>query len=190
MRTWVRAGSSAEMSISLALIDSGYRPKGVGEFCRARPNRLLPCKGSSSKLGTVYRMSQQGRHSAMPGQRLVLIDTDETQDWIEGQLYTLTAGDSGSMTVYEAPHESHQDYCEQLLNDAPVDSLDQTNNLREKWIRVDRSIPNDYRDCRRYAFVAMWIATRGAAIQARRRPAPPPAGLRMPDGRPYLVTER
>ena len=181
------------MKIDLCLIDSGYRPKGMVDFFREyqRGGRVLPCKGSSSKLPTPYRISRQGKQSALPGLRLVLVDTQETQDWFDAQIYSLKEDDEGRHTVYASPAEMHQDFIEQLLNDAPVSTLDTSNNVKENWMRIDKRIPNDYRDCRRYAYAAMWVIRHGRPIgqrgQVRRRYS---QGTRMPDGRPFLANLR
>ena len=174
--------------IDMMLLDTGFRPKDTAEFCQQyQPTgRFLACKGSPSKLPGPFRMHQQGKQSALPGIRLVLVDSQETQDWLDAQIYSLQRSDQGSHTVFSAPRESHQDYFEQLLNDVPVSSLDTSNNVRENWVRWDKKNPNDYRDCRRYAYAAMWVLTRGRPIGQRRRRIINHSALKMPDGRAYL----
>jgi hypothetical protein len=54
-----------------------------------------------------------------------------------------------------------------LLNDAAVTDLDPKNNARISWNRIDETMPNDFRDCERYAWVAMLIATRGGNVPIR-----------------------
>jgi hypothetical protein len=64
-------------------------------------------------------------------------------------------------------------------------------NDRENWERIDVDIPNDFRDCRRYAYAAMLVATRGAPIQPRtakpeKRSALLAGGGGRPDGRSWI----
>lgn len=186
---------------SFTLVDSGYKPKGVCEFCRAqirRRVRIRPSKGSSGALRADYERSILGKNTAMPGMELIMIDTIRTQDWIDDQLHGLKRGDPGSASLFAGSLHEHQAFLEQLLNDAAVIDLDRSNNARESWKRMDENVPNDYRDCRRNAYVAMLLATAGGPIRSREvmlaarsaaAEAPPPA-ITTPDGRPFLITER
>ena len=183
------------MTISTCFIDSGYKPKGIADFCRnyKGKTRVFPCRGSSTKLTTAMRVVKQGESTAMPGLFLVMVDSEETQDWIDSQLHSLKQGDEGAHTLYQAAAEMHQDFIEQLLNDVPVASLDKTNNIREIWTRANPHMPNDFRDCRRYSYAAMWMQTRGRAI-GQRRPkyghTEAYTGTKMPDGRAFLANQR
>lgn len=164
------------MQIHFALIDSGYRAKDVYEWCKAcakKGKRVYPCKGSATSLGTLFKISELGKDTSSPGTKLVNIDTINTQEWLDKQLHDKRAGEPGSMTLYKADLQMHQDFLEQLLNDAAVMDLDTNNYEREKWQRPDISIPNDYRDTLRYANVAMLLATRGKPILARQSNAAP-----------------
>jgi phage terminase large subunit GpA-like protein len=157
------------LRLSLSLLDTGYRPAAVYRFCRKR-KRLLGCKGSSSPLDAYATRKRLGPNTTSPGQRIALVDTQSTQDWIDQQLYTLKPGDDGAATLFAGSLGEHQDFLEQLLNDAPVTDVDTSNNPRERWKRVDEHSPNDYRDCRRYAFAALMLATRGSKPRTRRAP--------------------
>lgn len=140
-----------------ALIDSGHFPKGIGKFvaeCRKANIPILSCKGSSTKLEGMFRKSVQGKDSQMPGQLLVLVDTSESQEWIEDVLYHLEPSDEWGMSIHAGSYYDHQDYIDELMNDAPVESLDPHENLRVSWDRLDSTIPNDWRDCERYAMTA------------------------------------
>lgn len=170
-----RTADGGSTRVRLALIDSGYRPADVYRFCR-RVKRFLPAKGSSTNLGTFVLKKKLGKKTSAPGQVIAFIDTQSTQDWIDKQLHTLRRGDDGSCTVFADGLTEHQDFLEQLLNDAPAATLDSSNNVRERWVRIDEHTPNDRRDARRYAFAAMQLLTRGAPIRSGtprpRLPAP------------------
>lgn len=174
-----RYANGEKIRPAYALIDSGYKPAGVYEFCKnaARQNiRILPCKGASTSLGTAFAITELGPATSAPGQKIVRVDTITTQDSIDRTLHKCRRGEANSMTLYRASHDEHRDFLEQLLNDAAVVDIDKKNYERESWTRIDSDIPNDYRDCKRYALVAMLIHTRGRSLRPRVAPesgAPP-----------------
>jgi phage terminase large subunit GpA-like protein len=160
-------GAEGPFGVKLALIDSGFRPRGIHDLCKALNAAgvaALPCKGANAPLNTAYAVRKLGAGTAAPGARHVLVDTLTTQDWIERQLYDLASGDDGGMSIYHAAPEEHQEFLEELLNEGPEISED---GKRESWDRLDRTVPNDFRDCRRYAFAAMLLVTKGKPIIAR-----------------------
>lgn len=191
------ADGGAPLRPACTLIDSGFRPKDVYEFarlCQQRGRRVLPAKGSSTPLGVVYRLTVLGANTSMPGMRLVLVDTQHTQEWIERQLHDVARGQAEAHTLFAGTQAEHQDFLEQLLNDAPVSSLDARNYERETWQRIDTDVPNDYRDCRRLGWAGLILTTRNAPIPPRgasvhETPRSRPR-LRTPDGRPFLILER
>lgn len=152
-----------QLNCSAALIDSGFRPAEVHDFVSVCTKQKLPvraCRGSNTRLDAFYTQKATEKRSNNPGRLIVWVDTYATQDWLEERLYTLTQDDAGCLTVYEGTPADHQDYLQQMLNDGLVQNLDPTNNVRESWQRIDSLIPNDYRDCERYAFVGMLLASR------------------------------
>lgn len=176
-----------------SLVDSGFRAHGVYEFCRDTIRtgiQLWPCKGSSKALNCDYIQATLGENTSMPGMYLFHVDTIRTQDWIDRALHTLKPGDAGSIGLHAGGTSDHQDYLEQLLNDAAVSDLDAHNNARESWDRIDTNVPNDFRDCERYAYVAMMIATRGGNIRPQAAPKPKGTvinpGAARPDGRSWV----
>ena len=151
----------------MTLIDSGYRPGEVHDFVAELHQTQVPvhaCRGANKPLNAYYLRRRNSKKSSNPGKWVIWVDTQMTQDFIDRQLHVLKVGDAGAMTVFEGAVADHQDFCEQLLNDAPVSKIDGTNNVAESWNRIDDEIPNDMRDARRYAFVAMMLKTRGALI--------------------------
>ena len=188
------ADGGPDIKPSLALVDSGYRPEGVYDACRRALTAgimVLPCKGSNKPLESDYRQVTLGRDTSMPGMVLIHVDTVRTQAWIDRVLNVLHAGDPGCAWVHAATLEEHQDFLEQLLNDASSTVLDIAKNEREVWERINVDIPNDFRDCRRYSYVAMLLATRGRPIAARTAKVAAPKsavispGLKRQDGRSW-----
>jgi phage terminase large subunit GpA-like protein len=150
------------LKISLSLLDSGFRPKdvhGLIDRAKKRGIRIVPCRGSTRSIGpgVMYEKRRLGKKTARPGAPYVLVDTGNTQDWIDRQLCDTKAGVRGGTSLFRAELGEHQDYLEQLLNEAPVD---------EAWQIVDENVPVDYRDAKRYAAVAMLLVTRGKEIKA------------------------
>ena len=198
MRTmWPRAENKPSMSLRFGIIDSGYKPDGIYAFCKKCHSvkiDMWPGKGSNHVLESDYRLSQLGPNTSMPDMTLVYIDTVRSQLWLEGQL----SGDIGSYSIFNGTLYDHQDFLEQITNDAAVDTLDTTNNIRQVWQRVNTGIPNDFRDCRRQSFIARILATVGRevttvvakeedATEAKaKKNALVSAGTGREDGRPWL----
>lgn len=154
---------------TLTLVDSGFRPKEVWEYVRrwSGPGKMGLCKGSNASLHGPFRVSIQGENTATPGAPLVMVDTGTTQDWIESQI----TAETPVKTLYEGSLLHHQDYLEQILNDAPVEKIDPQNNAKVVWERIHDDTPNDYRDAERYAFTAMLVATKCRPIGQPGNPA-------------------
>jgi phage terminase large subunit GpA-like protein len=170
--------SANSMRVKLALMDSGFRSSQVYSYCRdpRRRGRVLPAKGASQRLDTWVQQRKLGERTSSPGQPLVLVDVPATQDWLEESLAT---EGPGGWTLFRGSLAEHQDFLEQLLNDAAVGDVGPDGNYRERWERVDPLIPNDYRDCRRLAFGALKCLTKGARLRGkivRQSPSTPAAG--------------
>lgn len=169
---WPHEDGGPPLAIAFTLIDSGYKPDGVYEFClqcHQSSINVWPCKGSTTALPSDYRVNILGNDTSCPGMRLVNVDSIRSQLWIEKQI----ENPDGVYSLYWATLLDHQDFLEQLLNDGAVDALDRTNNVRQNWERLDTNTPNDYRDGRRYSRTAMLIACHGRGIPERvAAPAP------------------
>jgi phage terminase large subunit GpA-like protein len=178
----------------MTLVDSGFRPEGVYEGCRdaiAKGLNVLPCKGSNKSIDSDYKHVKLGKDTSMPGMILVHVDTIRTQAWIDKVLHVMDDDDPGRAWLHAGTLEEHQDFLEQLLNDASSIALDSTNNEREVWERIDTDMPNDFRDCRRYSYVAMLFATRGREIRPHnvkpsKRKAVVSPGASRRDGRSWI----
>lgn len=162
---WPHADGGAPVKVAAALADSGYIPQGIAEFvvrCQRGGVNLWACKGSSTPLNCDFRVNVLGKETSTPGLRLFLVDSDRTQLWLDSQL-----DDGSAYRLHAGMLSEHQDFLEQLLNDAPVEGVDATNHVKQTWERISDSLPNDFRDCRRYAYAAMLAGTRGGRIAHR-----------------------
>jgi phage terminase large subunit GpA-like protein len=174
---WTHADGGPSLKIHTGLIDSGNRPLGIYEFCE-RFNRsgiqLFPCKGSNRALASDYDRVVLGQNTAKPGTVLYHVDTVRSQIWMERTIHDIPRDGDGGFSLHAGNLFEHQDFLQQLLNDAPVEKLDAHNNASESWDRIDTNVPNDLRDCKRYAYAAMLIASRNGRIYPRDYTAPKP----------------
>lgn len=158
----VEQDAGQQLTVRMALMDSGFRSSQVYSYCRgaSRRRRVYPAKGASGRLDTWVQRRKLGERTSSPGQPIVLVDVPSTQDWLDEQL----TGPEGGWTLHRGTMVEHQDLLEQLLNDAAVGGVGADGNYRERWERIDPQIPNDFRDCRRLAFAALKVLTRGARL--------------------------
>lgn len=197
-KTYTYADGGGSLRMKIGLIDSGNRPAGVYDFCAGRIKRgvnLWPCKGSSTALDSDYTIATLGRDTSMPGMKYIRVDTIRSQGWMERVLHTYEHGSPFAGSLHADQLAIHQDFLEQVLNDVAVTEADRSNNDRERWERQHKHIPNDFRDAWRYAYVAMLVETRGAAITTRqlvdtavpaKRSHVVSPGSRRPDGRAWV----
>lgn len=192
-KQYQHADGGAAVKPCYSLVDSGYKPHGVYEDCKQciqSGRQVWPCKGSPAALGSDYKLNKLGKDTSMPGMVLCHVDTIRTQGWIE-QVLSISP-DDGGLSLFESSIWEHQDFLEQILNDGDMADVDGAKgDVREKWERIDTTVPNDLRDCVRYAYVAMLIATRGKEIRPRGAvvktlPAVISAGVGRPDGGPWV----
>ena len=181
LQPWPHADKGPPLKIAFSLFDSGYRPKGIHEFCikaKGLGVSIAASKGSNTSLQCDFKATMLGEGTSAPDQPHFMVDTIRTQLWIEHQLERKSKEDPDGYSLFAGSLLEHQDFLTQLLNDAAIHDLDTSNNVREKWERRDENIPNDFRDCRRYAYIAMLAHTRGGAIPSRLilrgAPAPQP----------------
>lgn len=190
-KRWPREEGEGLMT-SAMLIDSGFQPAEVHKFIALCKRDKLPvraCRGANQRLSGFYEQRVNQKNSSNPGQHVVWVDTHSTQDWLEQRLHSIKPGEPGAMTLYSDSLENHQDWLQQIMNDGQTQSLDAANNVRESWERIDTLIPNDYRDCKRYALIAMLLVNRGKKIQAaspkkieRKHQTPLPPFIERPGG--------
>ena len=157
----------------LTLIDSGYRPTEVHEVAAElvkAGHKTKPCRGSTTPLNTFYRertISQKG--SKQIGKKLIWVDPAYTEDWLDRRINSLETGDLGYLSMCAGELEEHQDFLEQMLNGVLEDTVNTKGKSVQLWVKAEDSVPNDYRDSFRYAFVAILFHLRGKDVPVRKK---------------------
>lgn len=170
-RSWTYEDEGSIVSC-MDLIDSGFRPKSVHKLVSELNKQKVPvyaCKGPSTPLTTWYEKKKTSKRSANPNKTIVWVDINHTEDWVDEKIHTLKAGDIGGLSVFHGSLAEHQDFLEQILNMFLNPHVDNRKNIKEIWERVDENVPNDMRDCLRYAAAAMKVYLRGKKIPPRKK---------------------
>lgn len=169
LKSWPHAAGGAPLKPAIVLVDRGYNPKGVHDFCaqlRRKGVKAFAVRGSNHVLDGDFVARPCGKNTSNPGDVYIELDTISSQLWLEQALYDVEPGGEGSIGLYTGSVDEHEDYLQQLINDAPVTKLDVHQNARESWDRKDTNHPNDYRDTKRYGYC-------GRLILFPNRPIPP-----------------
>lgn len=190
-----RSEDGRTLKIALSLIDRGFEPKTVDDFCVRAKKKGIPvmaCRGSSQAMQSTYSKRKLGKDSATPGMPYIMIDGTSTQDWLNLQLHVLVPPAPSSTTLFDATEVEHQDFLEQVLNEAPLEEKDKYGRVKRVWVRPNEDIPNDYRDCKRYSAVGMLVVTRGRIIRAPAKPEdrPPEKAPKAPSPADQMLQSR
>ena len=190
---WSSAGGQS-YQIRLLCIDSRYRRQEVYAFARRHPQRVYAVEGSERPITTPYQPNYADRE-IVRGRIIVpkknpltrwSLDTVYYKDLIarlcsEGKWHLPAAGVTGS---YHRQFEAEHKVVERNTMGTPV----------ELWRKKPGSDANHALDCEVYAvagadILGYWRNGVVRPPQQGPRENPRPA-MRMPDGRPFLVTER
>lgn len=189
-------------------IDAGWaeQSEAVYAFCRESQGDVFrPLLGRAAnqqyrrrydrptKTGSIIRRIGEGYHITWRRSNRILlveVDVDHWKSWIHERLAS-DAGASGALTLFEAPAREHTAFVKHLTAERQVQEFDPKRGLYTRWEMTRRS--NHWLDAVTYAAAAGHFAgvrliapmARVAMMKQRKR-----STLTMPDGRPYLVTER
>jgi phage terminase large subunit GpA-like protein len=197
-------------------IDSGYADSAdaVYAFCAesnrhmARP-RYRPTKGQGTTQGrrTSYHQPKStgavvvhvgvGYHcSRLKAKRVYLIeiDADRWKGWVHERLKTPTDA-PGAMTIFAAPSNAHTKFAKHMTSERAVQVFVPGLGTTLRWdcrSRNNHWLDAIYGACAAGHFCGARLETGvvTAAQAARRSTEPARPAIRMPDGRPFLVTER
>lgn len=152
------------------LIDSrdGNRKDEIVDFCmstnKTKGPFIWPSMGSrpgtlNLQLFRKTRIDHEGRTGkkatgkSIEGMYLVMINTTYTQEWLDNAISRRQPGDPLSLTFPESIDDD-RDFFSQILNE-------RFNPEKGTWVRVDESVPVDFRDSIRYARAAAEVYVNG-----------------------------
>ena len=174
------------MPISMAFVDSGFRPgkadmlplNRVNEFARRFIQRVFITKGSSTpmRVPLVIMKPEVSRRDAKPlraGIRGYRLDPTHWKSWVHERLRWPVEAHG----AWNVPKQITDDYCKQIVSEAPVKEP----TGRVTWLQ--RSKDNHFLDCEAMQAAAAFL------LNMQRVPMPPAAktgGTRPPDGTPPL----
>lgn len=195
-----------------AVLDArdGHVTEKIYAFCRRVPN-ALPCMGSRhsafpdfARLGTTEthpgykRLAAAGQvpanYAAAP--LYVEINTERSQRWVQALLEGDLPKDRPDAFTLCAEAANDRQLLDELLNEYAHDEADKHGYRVSIWTKTGK---NEQRDVLRYnralADLLMqngraWAHLKRVAPAPNQNPELPSPRLTMPDGRPFLVTER
>lgn len=204
---WTSEGGALRIP-DQAWIDSNYQTDLVYQFVRetARDadNRYRACVGRGAgqqrKLyvaprdkNKTIRHIGEGYHVvklADKGVYLFEVNADAWKTWLHARLAT-PAGSAGGMTLFQTLPREHLAFCKHLTAERPVDEFVPGKGLQRRWETIRRQ--NHWLDTGYLACAAGHFCGARLLPQPTKTTVPTPQArpvVTMPDGRPFLVTER
>ncbi len=185
-------------------IDSGYSPgDAVYAWVRTQSDRFRPTKGFGAGPlrrnrynrprqvnQTVVFLGKDLHISMLPdkGVFLVEVDANAWKSWAHERL-VVPIGQPGALTLYKAPPRDHLDFAKQLTAEKQEETFIEGRGLVRTWTQIRSN--NHWLDCLYLACAAAsWCGLELLPQKPAAPPAKPKKRVTMPDGRPFLVTER
>ena len=134
----------ARLAVRGMLVDSGYRPDAVYNFCLRYPGRCLASKGHDTLPVPVKQSDAEPKR----GIKLMHIHTFYFKDFVHTRLRT-PLGERGAFNL---PIDCTDDFCEQLVAESKLTKP----NGSVVWIH-NRNIPNHYFDATVLASAAAYM---------------------------------
>ena len=156
--------SGEQMSARFMLVDSGHKTSEIYAVC-ARHRRMIPSKGSSLPLAGFYQLKKMGKKSSHPGLKVVFLDSDSTQDWVDRAIYVVERGEANSLSLFSMESDEAEAFVSQLMNEQTEYVTGATNHQKARWVRINENLPNDYRDCVRSGLVASMMAIKSQPMR-------------------------
>ncbi|MEZ6073196.1 MAG: terminase gpA endonuclease subunit [Pirellulales bacterium] len=119
-------------------VDAGYLTEAVYHFCKDTGQRFIAAVGRGAtqqarrqmynrptRTGSVTKYVGRGFHiNRLQAERLFLaeVDADHWKTWVHQRL-TTPVGQSGALTLFDAPKFEHQDFCRQLTAETKLDKF-------------------------------------------------------------------
>jgi len=202
----VESANGERMIPQQAWIDAGYLTTVVYGFCRESGNQFRPAIGRGAaqqhrqwynrptRTGALVKHVGEGFHiNHLRPERLhiVEVDADHWKTWVHQRLGT-PMGTAGAMTLFRAAPQEHLALAKHLTAETKTEEFVAGKGVVVKWQRIRRQ--NHWLDALYNACAAGYLCgVRLVGVPpVRVAPAPRPifGPLTMPDGRPFLITER
>lgn len=151
-------------SARFMLVDSGHKTSEIYSICR-KNRRMLPSKGASTSLAGYYQIKKLSDKSSHPGLKVVFLDSDSTQDWVDRALYVQETGSENSLTMFATEPDEAEGFISQLMNEQIEYVTSTTNHSKGRWVRINEHVPNDARDCLRSALVGVLMALKAQPMR-------------------------
>lgn len=152
------------MSARFMLVDSGHKTSEIYRICN-RNRRMLPSKGASTALAGFYSIKKLGKKSSHPGLKVVFLDGDSTQDWVDRAVYMVEKDQANSLSMFAASDDEAEAFIGQLMNEQIEYVNNVTNHSKGRWVRINENLPNDFRDCVRSGLVAGMMALKSQPMR-------------------------
>lgn len=157
-------GSSQTKSARFMLVDSGHKTSEIYNLCK-RHKRMIATKGASISLAGFYQLKKLGEKSSHPGLKVVFLDGDSTQDWVDRAIYVVENGQPNSLSMYAAEQDEAEAFISQLMNEQIEYVNNVTNHSKGRWVRINENLPNDARDCLRSGLVGCLMALKSMPMR-------------------------
>lgn len=158
-------GKSQTMSARFMLVDSGHKTSEIYSLCK-KHKRMLPSKGASIGLAGFYQIKKLGKKSSHPGLKVVFLDGDSTQDWVDRALYSTEKELPNSISMFSAEQDEAEVFVSQLMNEQIEYVNNVTNHQKARWVRINEHLPNDARDCVRSGLVGCLMAMKSRPMRS------------------------
>jgi hypothetical protein len=174
-RQWKRE-DGVEMKVERGLVDSGYEPTLVHDFCRRSEfaANLMPSRGlgiGAKRAPMEDWLPKQGERkghgwvmgkSASRAVRVVRFDANLWKSFLHARL-AMAVGDRGSLTLYGKSPEHHQLFAEHLSAERPVE-VSASGRTALEWEMRPEATDNHFLDVTTQAAVA--ASTLGCQLPA------------------------
>lgn len=157
-------GSTETKSARFMLVDSGHKTSEIYSICK-RHKRMIATKGASISLAGFYQVKKLGDKSSHPGLKVVFLDGDSTQDWVDRAIYVVDNGQPNSLSMYAAEQDEAEGFISQLMNEQIEYVNNVTNHSKGRWVRINENLPNDARDCLRSGLVGCLMALKSMPMR-------------------------
>jgi phage terminase large subunit GpA-like protein len=138
------ANNKPQLAVMLMLVDSGFKPDEVYQYCRKRPSITIPTKGASNPQRAPIVISDLDKAAShrvksttrYRGMQLLIIDTSFFKDKVTGWAENLP-GEGGTQFYAEMPEY----YLKEFTNEHKVRNKDRFGRITWIWKPITPGAP-------------------------------------------------